>query len=413
MKKDYGLESKFVRELDEEILEFVEKGVDDEDEFNRLALKEFELQFYTVKPYREFCLKKGVTPESVSSWEEMPAVPTLAFKKFVLTTFPPEKAVQSYMSSGTTDPLKRSRVYRDARAVRLMTRANEILTRKFLFPDVEKMKILFFAPSPKLVPSMGMAVGLGEVRRIFGNERSKFLISLKGLEVETLLKELRNSEVSGEPVALIGATSAFVYFFNACKKYGIRFRLPEGSRVCDGGGYLGQFGPLTREEFLKLCEEVLGVPSFRCVNVLGMAETSTNYFDNALRNHLLGVVEPRYKVIPPWTRVKVVDPETLEEVEEGRVGLLRHYDLVNRAMIFAVQTDNVGIRVREGFEILGRWRKKRDEVVIEGGFSYPGPRVFGVLTELLLRRGFSRLKRIYDKINREIYSEEVEYGKRT
>lgn len=398
--RDYSLDSAFVRQLDEELLEFIGRGLEhrDEETFNRLALKEFELQFYTVKPYREFCQRKGITPDTISSWEEIPAVPTLAFKKFVLTTFPPERAVQSYMSSGTTDFTHRSRIYRDQRAVEIMVRANALLTREYLFPDRERMRILFFAPSPRLVPTMGMAVGLGEVRRLFGTEDSTFLITYRGLDLETLLRALHEAEETGEPIALIGATSAFIYFLRACEREGLRFELPPGSRICDGGGYQGQFGECSREEFWDMCARILNVPSHYCINVLGMAETSTNFFDNVLRNYLRGRRKVRYKELPPWTRLRIVDPETLTPVPPGEPGLLCHYDLANRAMMFAVQTDNVGVAVEDGFEILGRWRKKDGRVYLDRTFQHPGGRVLNTLTEFLLRRKFSRIGSVYDRI---------------
>ncbi len=57
---DYSLESDFVKKLDKDIHEFVLKGLDnqDEDRFNELALREFELQYNTIEPYRDYCKSK-------------------------------------------------------------------------------------------------------------------------------------------------------------------------------------------------------------------------------------------------------------------------------------------------------------------------------------------------------------------
>ena len=130
----------------------------------------------------------------------------------------------------------------------------------------------------------------------------------------------------------------FIYFFKACEENNISFKLPEGSRICDGGGYLGQFGECTKDEYFEKCEKVLGVEERFCVNVLGMGESSTNYFDNVFRNSIITRKEvPRGKEIPPWTRTTVVDTKEFKSVPKGEIGLLRHYDLVNRAMVFAAQ----------------------------------------------------------------------------
>ena len=47
---DYSLESDFVKQLDRDILEFVNRGLDnsDEERFNQLALREFELQYHVL-----------------------------------------------------------------------------------------------------------------------------------------------------------------------------------------------------------------------------------------------------------------------------------------------------------------------------------------------------------------------------
>ncbi len=314
--QQYALESDFVRELDADILAFIDKGLEHQDEegFNRIALKEFELQFHTIAPYREYCLRKGVTPELVGCWRNIPAVPSRAFKDFVLATFPVEKAEHAYFTSGTSNPLKKGRIYRDPAAVALVNRANGLLTRRYVFPDLERMKILLMTPSPKMVPGIGMAVGLDRVRTEFGTPDSDYLISFGGLNLELLVQSLLDSEKSGIPMALIGSTPGFIFFFKACQRDNIRFTLPAGSRICDGGGYMGQFGECSKEEYFELCREILGIEEHYCINVLGMGEVSTNFFDSSLDDHLAGKCVGRHKVIPPWTRTEVVDVDGFQRL---------------------------------------------------------------------------------------------------
>lgn len=170
----YSLDSDFVKELDREVLAFINKGLDndDEEEFTRLALKEFELQFHTIPPYRDYCCSKGITPKEAKEWRDIPAVPAKAFKHFVLATFPVERAEHAYFTSGTTDPRKKGKIYRDPGAVELINAANGLLTRRYVFPDRERMKILLMTPSPKMAPGIGMAVGLERVRTQFGTSDS-------------------------------------------------------------------------------------------------------------------------------------------------------------------------------------------------------------------------------------------------
>ncbi|MCL4490852.1 MAG: acyl-protein synthetase [Nitrospirae bacterium] len=399
---DYSLESDFVKQLDQDILDFVSKGLDNQDEgrFNALALREFELQYQTIKPYREYCKRKGVSPGSVSTWQEIPAVPSLAFKEFALTSFPVERAEHAYFTSGTTDPRRKGRIYRDKGAVDLINAANGLLTKEYVFPGIERIKILLMTPSPRMAPGMGMAIGLERVRTEFGAPESAYLITPFGLNVELLLKSLIEAERSGEPIALIGSSSGFIFFFNACDEEGIRFALPEGSRVCDGGGYMGQFGECSKEEYFALCSRILGVEEHFCINVLGMGEISTNFFDNALKDYLNGKKSERHKVIPPWTKTEVVDISNFQKLSKGETGLLKHYDLINRAMVMAVQTDNLGFETEEGFEIIGRWRKRAGRLDAGEIKNAHGGKVMTQMMAFLLKRNLRKIRDIYRKLSK-------------
>ena len=395
----YSLESEFVSQLDNDILAFIDKGLDndDDEEFNRLAIKEFELQFHTIPPYREYCLHKGITPGDISGWREIPAVPSRAFKDFVLATFPVEKAEHAYFTSGTTDPLKKGKIYRDAAAVRLINAANGLLTRKYVFPDYERMKILLMTPSPRMAPGIGMAVGLDRVRSELGTPDSGYLISFSGLDLELLVQSLLDSEKTGHPLTLIGSTPGFIYFFKACEREGIRFNLPSGSRICDGGGYIGQFGECSKEEYFALCRKILGIAEQYCINVLGMGEVSTNFFDSTLNDHLDGKTVGRHKVIPPWTRTEVVAIDNFQQLPAGEIGLLRHYDLVNRSMVVAVQTDNLGFMTKDGFEIVGRWKKRPGKIDAEEIRGTHGGKIMNQMVNFLLKRNLKKLGTIYKK----------------
>ncbi len=400
---DYSLESDFVKQLDKDILDFVLMGMEykDEDRFNELALREFELQYHTIEPYREYCKKKGSVPESVKQWQQIPAAPSAAFKKFIMASFPVEKAEHAYFTSGTTDPARKGSILRDKGAVDLINAANGLLTRKYVFPDFERMKILLMVPSPRMAPGIGIAIGLDRVRKEFGTPESAYLISPLGLDLELLLKSLVDAERTGEPVAIIGSTVGFVYFLKACEKEGLSFRLPSGSRVCDGGGYLGQFGECTRDELYEKCRLILGVEAHYCINVLGMGEISTNFFDNVLDDHFKGRKGDRFKVIPPWTRTGVVSIDTFERLPRGETGLLQHYDLVNRSMVIAVQTDNLGFEKEQGFEIVGRWKKQQGKMDCEEIRGSHGGKFITQMVEFLLKRNLKKIGKVYSKVAKE------------
>ena len=334
------------------------------EDFDVLALEIFALQYASNAPYRAFCDAMGVSPATVQEWRDIPAFPCESFKKALVTSFPFDQAVMAQLTGGTT-AIVRGQIFRDEIGRQLVLEANRVMTEAYLFPDFalnQRCRVLILAPSPEMAPSMGMAIGMEETRRHFGTADSRFLLNHGGIDIGALVEALEQSESSGVPIAMIGSTSAFVYFFNACKKRGISFHLPYGSRIGDGGGYRGRFGEMTQESYWQLAWGVLGIPYSHCVNVLGMAESATNFFDDSLRRTVKGLPnQKRMRPCPPWTRTVAVGADDLRPLPAGEVGLLRHYDLVNLPTVLAVQTDNLGyVDATGNFQIIGRAQQDRE-----------------------------------------------------
>lgn len=358
--------------------------------FDGLASDLFAYQFAHNGPYREFCLAKGVIPDSLDHWSAIPAFPTDAFKTGIITSFPAESAVMAQLTSGTTAN-RRGMIFRDQVGRDLVFAANRAMTGAYLFPDFasgQRCRILILAPSPEMAPSMGMAIGMEQTRQHFGTAHSRFLLTHSGLDIKALVQALEDAEATGVPVALIGSTSAFVFFFNACRAKKMAFRLPCGSRIGDGGGYRGRFGELTQADYFRLAEDILGIPETHCVNVLGMAETATNYFDSCLRDTVLGITThtERLRSTPPWTRVQAVSLDGLHPLPHGQVGLLRHFDVVNLPTVIAVQTDNLGYTDPSGgFQIVGRAKVEHGKVS-----PLPSERVVGPMGDKAIFRFLER-----------------------
>ena len=318
--------------------------------FDDLALRVFDSQFHHNEPYRRYCERRGRRPGTFTSWKEIPAVPTAAFKELDLVCGRPEKV---FLTSGTTQGPKR----RGRHGFPWLALYHASLLSNFasyLLPDGAHLRMLILTPPPKVMPDSSLVHMLEVVRKYLGVSGSRYFIGEKGLDFRGLTQALSQAEEKEEPVLLLGTTSSFVHFFDGCLEKGLRFQLPKGSRLMDTGGSKGIGRQVQRAEFYQLCCEVLRVEEFYCVNEYGMTEMGSQFYDNVLKNRFLGIEELRYKVIPPWVRTIVVDPETLEEAPDGSVGILRHYDLANAGSVMAVQTEDLGYKVGEGFEVIGR-----------------------------------------------------------
>ena len=346
-----------LKHLDKNILAFIQQGVDHKDEkgFNALALRAFELQYHHIPVYRRYCQRRGIGPQKISSWDQIPALPTDVFKE-VEFSLRPNQTVRTFMTSGTSNILEQGKVPYDEGGLRLMDATIRTAAAAMLFPDEIKAVLLILAPPPEIAPHMVMVYGMNRLIEYFGLSQSRFLIEEIGFDIKSLIQALQTAEEKGTPVAICGGSFGFVNFFDYCTRKSIEFHLPAGSRCLDAGGFKGRSREVGRDEFLDLCEDILGVRRGFCVNLLGMTEISSQFYDNTLKNHVQGLDAQRAKSIPPWTRVQVVDPDSLEPLPAGETGLLRHFDLANRGHICAIQTDDLGRIVPGGFDVYGRAR---------------------------------------------------------
>ncbi len=332
----------------ERVLDFIHNPVGKD--FNSLALAVFAYQFHHNLPYQRFCLTRQQTPETVTQWQEVPAVPTVAFKELDLACGPPQKV---FLTSGTTRGQEKRgrhlmpdlRLYRAAALSHFAT---------CLLPDHRRLRMLALIPAPATLPTSSLAQMAEWLMAEWGGEGSAYFIDAAGVHLTAFAEAVRQAQAQGRPVCILALTSALVAFFDWCEAHGYHFTLPGGSRIMDTGGNKGKGRVVSRPGLLQACWKYLKVAGYYCVNEYGMTEMASQFYDNVLYSRFHGRNEPRYKIGPPWVRTLVVDPETLTVVPPGQRGLLRHFDLANCGSVMAIQTDDVGYAVGTGFELVGR-----------------------------------------------------------
>lgn len=322
--------------------------------FEGLALELFDFQYRHVEPYRRLCDARGATPGRVAGADAIPAVPTSLFRRQMFFTGAPGQEATVFSTSGTTGSV-RGRSFFSGTGLALMRESMVRNARRMLFPEGRRLLMLVLAPPPAAAPHMIMAWGMTRLIEDFGTPDSAFLIGPDGPDVPGLLRHLEAACAAGTPVALLGASFAFVNLLEAFRGRGVAFRLPEGSRVMDAGGYKGRSRELSRRELTDLLADRLGVPASRAVNLLGMTELASQIYDDTLAATCAGRPATGLKTPPPWVRSAVVDPLTGAPQPAGRPGVLRHLDLANLDTPLAVLTDDVAQEgPGGGFELRGR-----------------------------------------------------------
>ncbi|MBI3292025.1 MAG: long-chain fatty acid--CoA ligase [Elusimicrobia bacterium] len=328
----------------------------DEAEFTSIALALFAFQHEKNDVYQAFCNHQQITRTAIADWRTIPALPAAAFKYLDVTCFPIEQAARVFHSSGTTVADHPSRHYvKDLTLYRNSCQPN--FARYFL-PDHARLPFLILTPSPGEAPHSSLVYMFGVLASRFA-QSSEYFVSQGRVDVARLSDRLQEAERFGQPVAILGTSFAFVQLLDACRDRNIGVRLPQGSRVMDTGGFKGRTREIPQAVLYGWIEERLGVPPWACVNEYGMTELSSQFYDVTFRHWAKGRNGPVYrgaglKAVPPWVRVVVVDPVTLKEVPPGQVGMLRFYDLMNKDSVMAIQTEDLGRRINDGFEVLGR-----------------------------------------------------------
>jgi hypothetical protein len=329
-----------------ELLAFIAQHDASEDAFNPLALRLFAHQFQHNPAFQRFCQQRGKTVRTVKSWRDIPAVPINAFKDLTLSCVPPENCERVFMTSGTTRGDVKGRHYHPNLAVYDRSMITNFGQRFMQGRARMRMGILF--PDEQMMPNSSLAHYLALALHEFGTPDSRYYMGAEGLQLDALCQMLAQVQSSGEPLALLGASYSFVHLMDALQARGLTFQLPAGSRLLDTGGFKGQSREMDMEDFYAQLSATFGVPRSQCINMYGMTELSTQFYDDG------NAVLPARKSGPNWIRSRLVDPLTGQEVPLGERGILAHCDLGNFNSVTTILTEDVGVTVDGGFLLLGR-----------------------------------------------------------
>ncbi|MBW2712432.1 MAG: long-chain fatty acid--CoA ligase [Deltaproteobacteria bacterium] len=339
--------------LDGRVLDWMRESnwKEDDARFEELALDLFAFQYEHCAPYHRLCQARNLTPTEVARWQDIPTVPSAAFKEFSLRCFDETNTVKRFVTSGTTTQTPGTLYLDNLDIYEASLRAS---FQRHILPDLQerggKIRMRILAPSPGEAPHSSLSHMFGEALRSWGDDRSGFDLRDGQLDTDSLFSELDLAIAEDTPLLLCGTSFAFVHLLDAMQAASKKIALPEKSRIMETGGYKGRSRELPREELVSSLGQALGVPEGQILNQYGMTECGSQFYDSSL----LHPGEPTCKLSPPWVRVRLLDPETLKEAAPGETGLIVIYDLANTGSVLALQTADLGRTRGQDFEVLGR-----------------------------------------------------------
>jgi hypothetical protein len=331
-----------------------------EDVFNEFALELFALQFAHNQAYRRFCEARKVAPGRVTHWSFIPAMPAIGFKELELTSLPEGERLRVFHSSGTTGQ-QSSRHFHDAESISLYEASLLPWFRAHLLPEENlKLSFLSLTPPPQQAPHSSLVHMFQTACRTLNPHDFVFTGTVDedgawGVDLAKTISVLHECMASNRPVMLLGTAFGFVHLLDFLDVKNVVMKLPTGSRVLETGGYKGRSRTMPKTELHQLITQQLGVMPSCIVCEYGMSELSSQAYDMRIQNQNFRAESPgRIFRFPPWARPQIVSPETGREVQEGETGLIRVFDLANVRSVMAIQTEDLGIRREDGFELVGR-----------------------------------------------------------
>jgi len=331
----------------------------DRNQFASLAAELFSRQYQHNDPYRNFCDRQGVNPGCLTDWRRIPFIPTTAFKWMELSCLPAGERTTVFHSSGTTGQQPGCH-FHGAESLPVYE-ASLWEWFKVNWGKVDAMLVL--TPDPQAAPHSSLVHMFEIIRRQCGCPETVFAgrISPVGsweLDFNPALERFERAVRAGTPLALFGTAFSFVHLLDYLEMMNLCFQLPAGSRAMETGGYKNRSRELPKAELHALIGRRLGITSENIVSEYGMSELSSQAYARVRQFGLDGVPPHQGAAsafqFPPWARVQVISPETGDEVGEGETGLIRIFDLANVYSVAAIQTEDLGIRRGDGFELVGR-----------------------------------------------------------
>lgn len=311
-------------DLRQRLLDWMRGG---EGNFAETSLQVFAHQFQQNLPYQNYCLALGKSPENVTSWQDIPAVPTDVFKTpdIPLHSFPAEEITGHFLTSGTTREVKGKHPYRTLS----LYEASALGTwREMHLPPLDHT--FLFSQPPTTAPHSSLI-------RMFSMlaPHGTWLIDENG---NLDLRKFRPTQ----PTAILGTSIALL---KACDEIP-PLTLPESSWILETGGSKGLEKSFTPTEVRQRLSTHFGIPESRILNEYGMTELFSQCYK---WGH-----EETHKA-PPWTAIRILDVHTGQRASHGTPGYLELIDLANLDTLSAIRTQDLAIAHSDReFTLLGR-----------------------------------------------------------
>ena len=328
---------------------FVTGGGED---FDALAVAIARHQAAACAPIARLFAARGVSPFSLARADDIPAVPTEAWKHARIASHPPADDVQIFHTSGTTLGARGAHALRTVETYQLVALRHGAA---MLVPDraTTTLHAAILVPTRADAPDSSLGFMCDAFARAFAASSSFHVVGDR-LDVAGLRASVERAKAEGAAVLLLATSFALVHLLDALD--GRALTLPAGSRAMQTGGFKGKSREVDAGDLRADVARAFALDPRAVVTEYGMTELSSQAYEGTLRGMLglPGASAAGVLVPPAWMRVRAVDPATLEPLPRGVRGIARIVDLANVDSAVAVQTEDEIAEGDGGFTLFGR-----------------------------------------------------------
>jgi hypothetical protein len=322
--------------------------------FDGLALDIARFQADAAPGFRRLLAARGGELRRV---EDIPPVPSDAFRLARVATHPAELDIVRFHTSGTTGADRGTHVMRRTDTYEQLSL---IFGRQALLPNNggSSMVVVALAPAPTTPLSSSLGYMMARFMESFDGEplAARWLLTEQGLDLAGLRHAIVAASQRAQALLVLGTAFALVRLLDELN--GARFPLPSGSVVMQTGGFKGKSREVSMVELRSQLSDALQLPATRIVGEYGMTELTSQLYEATVAGTELCALHPNAApgvyFEPPWLRVTPVDPVSLAPVAEGAAGLARFVDLGNIDSAVSVVTQDLVRRHQGGIQLLGR-----------------------------------------------------------
>jgi len=327
-----------------------ERGEPPPEAFDAFACELARYQAEHVPAYGRLLRARNVSSHTLERAAELPAVPTDAFKVTRIAAFDDAETSAAFRTSGTTIGARGTHAMRD---VSTYDAGAVAFGRHWLTRDLaSRVPVIVLAPPPSEAADSSLVHMCAAFAESFGvatAPEAVFVVEGDVIDVERFDARVAYALAEEVPIVVLATSFALVHFLEGMDD--VTFALPTGSRVMQTGGYKGKSREVDGAELRTEIARVFGIPRRSVVSEYGMTELSSQFYERTLFDE---TAPEGLFAEPPWARVVPVDPETLEPVADGEVGIAKIIDLLNVDSAVSVLTQDRVRRASDGFELLGR-----------------------------------------------------------